>query len=279
MSEKPVSRRNFIRNISLATAVLLNGKTVLLSAAELSRLQNRVHIRFVAASDMHYGQPDTSFGETTESMIRKINRFHASYPLDFTVLNGDLIHNEKSFMPLVKAQADKLSMPYYVTRGNHDMVTAEEWLQVWKYGLNHDVVIKDSALLLCDTSNEKGVYLSPDLVWLEEKLDRHAKQKQVFLFVHIPQAKWTANAIDTPAFFTLLKRYPNVRAVFHGHEHDQDGVKMENQLPFFFDSHVGGNWGTPYKGFRVVELLNNGTLVTYMMDPDVKRGEQVYERA
>jgi hypothetical protein len=56
----------------------------------------------------------------------------------------------------------------------------------------------------------------------------------------------------------------------HGHEHDQDGVKMIDNIPFMFDSHVGGNWGTPYRGFRVVELLNDGTLISYMMNPTEK---------
>ena len=100
------------------------------------------------------------------------------------------------------------------------------------------------------------------------------KLKNVFIFIHIPQAKWTANGIETPGFFLLLRDYPNVRAVFHGHEHDQDGVKMHNDVPFIFDSHIGGSWGTDYKGFRVVELLKDNSIVTYMMDPVKARGKE-----
>jgi hypothetical protein len=120
--------------------------------------------------------------------------------------------------------------------------------------------------ILLDSSNEKGEYLSPDLVWLKESLEGLKKQKQVFIFVHIPQAKWTKNGIDTPAFLELLDKYPNIKAVFHGHEHDQDGVKMHGKIPFYFDAHIGGNWGTAYKGFRVVELNQDGSLVTYMLN-------------
>jgi hypothetical protein len=261
------SRRYFIKNISFASAFLLTGKVTSLSANDVIGLKNKVKLRFVVASDVHYGQPDTPFEQMTETVINQINLFHQQSPLDFSVVNGDLIHNEKAFLPMVKGKLDALKMPYYVTRGNHDLVTPEFWNSVWGIPLNHDVVIKDHGILLGDTSNEKGVYLSPDLSWLNKTLESHKDKNQVFIFLHIPQAKWTNNGISTPEVFDIIKKYPNVKAVFHGHEHDQDGVQMVEKVPYIFDAHVGGNWGTPYKGFRVVELLKDNSMITYMMNP------------
>ncbi len=270
------SRRSFIRNISLASVVLLGGKLNALSGEDVFRLRKKVKLRFVVLSDSHYGQPKTLFDEMMQTVTTEINHFHQANPVDFCVINGDLIHNEKTFLPRFKEKADRLAVPYFVTRGNHDMVSDEEWKTVWNTPLNHDAVVKGSALLFGDTSNEKGTYLSPDLVWLEKKLKDYKKNKQVFLFLHIPQAKWTANGIDTPAFFELVKQYPNIKAVFHGHEHDKDGVHMHENIPYMFDSHVGGSWGTDYRGFRVVELMNDRSLVTYMMNPTVKLLEEIY---
>ena len=255
---------------------MLSGKISDLSGAEVYRLRKKVKLRFVVASDAHYGQPKTEFDAMIEKITAQVNAFHQNNPLDFTVINGDIIHNEKPLMPLAKQKIDRLTMPYYVTRGNHDMVSEDYWKEVWGMPVNHDVVVKKQAIILGDTSNEKGTYLAPDLVWLKQKLEEHKKKKQVFIFLHIPQAKWTANGIDTPAFFELLKNYPNIKAVFHGHEHDQDGVKMNGNIPFFFDSHIGGNWGTSYKGFRVVELMDDDTMVTYMMNPVEKLNELSY---
>ncbi|MBV9987052.1 MAG: metallophosphoesterase [Chitinophagaceae bacterium] len=271
----PNSRRSFLKNISAVTAILLTGDIRTLSAAEWTGLRKKLKLRFAVASDAHYGQPNTAFDEMIEKLTGQVNAFHDRHPLDFTVINGDLIHNEKPLMALVKQKTDALQMPYYVTRGNHDMVTEQEWASVWQTPLNQDIVLKDTALILADTSNEKGVYLAPDLVWLAKKLEEHRARKTL-LFLHIPQAKWTANGIDTPAFFELVNRYPNIKAVFHGHEHDQDGVKMNAGIPYFFDSHIGGNWGTDYRGFRVVELMADGTLVTYMMNPSQKLNELSY---
>ena len=267
------SRRQFIKNISFASAFLITGRITPLSANDIVGLRSKVKLRFAVASDVHYGQPNTLFEQMTETVINQINLFHQQSPLDFSVVNGDLIHNEKAFLPLVKGKLDALKMPYYVTRGNHDMVTPEYWNSVWGTPLNHDVVIKGNGILLGDTSNEKGVYLSPDLSWLNKTLETHKDKKQIFIFLHIPQAKWTKNGISTPEVFDIIKNYPNVKAVFHGHEHDQDGFKMVEKVPYIFDAHVGGNWGTPYKGFRVVELLKDNSMITYMMNPTDKLNE------
>ena len=272
-NNKVASRRHFIKNISFASAFLVTGKITALSAIDVLALKKKVKLRFVVASDVHYGQPNTPFEQMTDTVIHQINLFHQQSPLDFCVVNGDLIHNDKAFLPLVKLKLDGFSMPYYVTRGNHDMVTPEYWNSVWGMPLNHDVVIKNNGILLGDTSNEQGTYLSPNLDWLNKSLDAHKDKNQVFVFLHIPQAKWTKNGISNPGVFDIINKYPNVKAVFHGHEHDQDGVNMVEKVPYIFDAHVGGNWGTPYKGFRVVELLKDNSMITYMMNPTDKMNE------
>ena len=74
---------------------------------------------------------------------------------------------------------------------------------------------------------------------------------------------------------SICIKHKNVRAVFNGHDHNEDGIKMKNQLPFIFDAHFGGDWGTPYRGFRVVELMKDNSLVTYIMNPSEKINETV----
>ncbi|HQR94037.1 MAG TPA: metallophosphoesterase [Sediminibacterium sp.] len=270
MSNKSLenSRRSFIKQVSFASILLASGKWNSISAASLFNQKDNVLLRFVVASDAHYGQPNTEYQAMMDKVVDQINRFNQTNPLEAVIINGDIIHNESRFLPQAKQRLDRLTMPWYVTRGNHDMVSAEFWNKTWGYPLNHQITVNGYPFLLMDSSNEKGEYLPPDLVWLKENLEVLKKQKQVFLFVHIPQTKWTKNAIETPAFFELLAKYPNIKAVFHGHEHDQDGMKMQGKIPFYFDAHIGGNWGTEYKGFRVVELMKDGSLATYMVNGD-----------
>ncbi len=275
-NQDQISRRHFVKNISFASAFFMGGGFQSLSSQDVDALKDQVKMRFAVASDAHYGQPNTPYEAMMDTIIEKINLFHGSNPLDFCVMNGDIVHDEKSFLAQAKQKIDGLKVPYFVTRGNHDKCSSDYWEQVWNMPLNHQKVVKNSLVLLGDTSNEQGTYVSPDLAWLEAQLEANKKRKNIFLFLHIPQAKWTKNGIETPAFFELIKKYPNIRAVFHGHEHDQDGVQMIGKLPFLFDSHIGGSWGTPHKGFRVVELLNSGTVITYLMDPSIKKNELTY---
>lgn len=263
------SRRSFIKDISVAGTILLTGGFNPITAARVFALRKKVRLRFIVASDGHYGQAQTASDQFFETFVEKANQFHKKNLVDFCVVNGDIIHDKKDFLIKAKNKIDVLNMPYYVTKGNHDMVSDAYWKEVWKIPVNHFITVKGNALILATTSNEKGDYLSPDLNWMKERLEESKAYKNVFIFIHIPQAKWTANAIDTPPFFELLKNYTNVRSVFHGHEHDQDGVRMHNGVPFLFDAHFGGNWGTPYKGFRVVEVLKDNSIITYIMNPDI----------
>jgi Icc protein len=270
------SRRSFLRKISLAVLLVSGGGIKYLSAAEANTLRKKVMFRFAVASDGHYGQPNTAYDDFFSNIVKAINSFHQQNPLQSCFINGDIIHNKKEFLLMAKQYLNEFKMPYYVSKGNHDMVNDEYWREVWETSPNHTVVYRKTSFIIANTSNEGGDYLSPDLVWLKEQLEISRNQKNVFLVLHIPQAMWTDNAVDTPEFFELIKNYKNIKAVFHGHEHDQDGVKMHNNIPFLFDSHFGGGWGTSYKGFRVVEVMNDNSILTYVMNPSEKLNELVY---
>lgn len=264
-----VTRRKFLKGFTLTSAYLLTGGLQSFATDDIYSKKGKVLLRFAVGSDSHYGQPNTDFDKFSSDFVASINKFHKHLTLDACVVNGDIIHDKQEYLNMAKQNLDKLSMPYYVTQGNHDQVSAAYWTEIWNVPLNYEAIIKGNVLLMMTTSNEKGEYLSPDLDWLKQKLEEHT-QKNIFLFLHIGQQKWTAGSIDNPAYAELIKNYPNVRAVFHGHDHDQDGVKMLGTLPHLYDSHIGGNWGTNYKGYRIVELLKDNTIRTYIMNPDKK---------
>ncbi len=265
-----ISRRQFIKGISSASLVLLGGKVIALSAADALSLQKDSVLRFAVASDGHFGQPDTEFNNMHESMLKAITEFHGRNTLNFCVINGDLIHDQKPFLADAKRYWDRLPVKYFVTKGNHDIVSDAYWEEVWGMPVNHEVKMGSDVLLLATTSNEKGEYLSPDLGWMKEKLKANTGARNIFIFIHIPQMTWTKNGIHTPAFFDLIKAHKNVKGVFHGHEHDQDAVKTMDTVPYMFDSHIGGSWGTTYRGFRVVELTKDNHVLTYIMNPSEK---------
>lgn len=273
-----MDRRNFIRIVSPISVLLVSGKIAQASESWWKHMAGpKIALRFAIASDGHYGQPGTEFEKFFTTMVQRVNDEHVSQPFAFTMVNGDIIHDDKRHFPAAKKALDALQMKYYVSQGNHDHASPSEWEQIWGMPLNYSFSFRKNAFLVGTTSNEKGEYLCPDLVWMEKALQDNRKKKNIFIFIHINPAKQTANAVDCPAFIDLLSKYKNVRAVFNGHDHDKEGILIKNDIPFIFSAHFGGNWGTPYRGFRVVELLEDDTVVTYILDPAEKINEAIVD--
>jgi hypothetical protein len=97
--------------------------------------------------------------------------------------------------------------------------------------------------------------------------------QNIFVFIHINPGKLTKHAVDCPELFEVFAKHKNIRAVFNGHDHDEESIKKRDNVPFVFDAHFGGNWGTSYRGFRVVELMKDNSLLTYIMNPVEKINE------
>jgi len=226
-------------------------------------------LRFAVASDGHFGQPDTPYEMYHRQIIDWLNQEHEKQPLELCIFNGDLIHDDPQYIEPVKSYYDQLQFPYYTTKGNHDQVSAERWKEVWGYEENHSFEQSGVAFLLGTTSNEQGEYLCANLEWLEAALDQHQSAEHIFVFLHISQQKWTKHGIDCPEAMKLIESRENVRATFHGHDHDIDGVMYSNSKPYFFDGHIGGSWGVPYRGFRVVDIFEDGRIEAYQMNPQV----------
>jgi len=268
-------RRKFLKQSSGAFLLLGSGKIIRITDAYENWLNKKPVLRFVVASDGHYGQKDTEYAKYFSDLTGNINKLHIDDPFHFCMINGDIIHDDKNHFPAAKKALDELTVKYYVSQGNHDHYTPGEWEQLWSMPLNFDFKIKKNSFLVGTTSNEKGTYLPPDIKWFAEKLEEHKTQQNVFIFIHINPVKQTTNAVDSPEFLELLSKYKNVKAIFNGHDHDEDNIKLKNNIPFIFDAHFGGNWGTAYRGFRIVELRKDNSLLTYILNPTDKLNEKI----
>lgn len=227
----------------------------------------KISMRFIVASDGHYGQPNTDFKTMHQEFIGWMNREKLQKGVEFVVLNGDLIHDDPTLYYDLKITLRDLRVPYYVSRGNHDMVGLDVWQSTWGYPTNHSFVKGEYAFVIGDTSNEKGEYVCPDISWLKSELDKYHDKKGIFVFLHITPVKWTTHGIDCKEVMDLFEATPNVKAIFNGHDHDQDSKKQIGKKPYFFDGHFGGSWGTSYRGYRVVEIYQDGTWQTYQFNP------------
>ena len=264
-----VSRRRFLKLSINSTFIISAGNILQPFTKDNSKLSpaTKIATRFAIASDGHYGQDGTQYELLHDQMLHWINAEKDNRGLDFAVINGDLFHDDIAFLPVVKAKWDQLKMSYYVSHGNHDQTSEANWKRAWNVPWNFTFEHKDAAFLVLNTADDKGNYICPDVNQTASLLQRYSYRKQLFVFMHITPFNWTKGGLPCPAIVELFNNQQNLKAVFHGHDHDQDGMKENNGKYYFFDSHIAGSWGTRYNGYRIVEVLKSGEIVTYQMNP------------
>ncbi|MBB2144401.1 metallophosphoesterase [Pedobacter sp. LMG 31464] len=267
------NRRFFIKSsmASLAIASLSPAITALADVSQntLTKSTQKPKLRFAIASDGHYGQPNTDYKKDHENIVHWLNEAHDRNPLNFVIINGDLVHDRPDLLSEVKKEHyDKLKVPFYALPGNHDHADAAIWKTVFGYEDNFSFEKNGVGFVLANTSDTKGAYLCPNKDFLKQELDKFNSLNTVFVVLHIPPHFWVPESpfVECPDTIKLLHSYPNVKAVFHGHDHSLDSVFYTDKLPHFFDSHIGGNWGTEYRGYRIVEVDENNKISTYQVN-------------
>jgi hypothetical protein len=228
-------------------------------------------LRFAIASDGHYAQPETDSDLFYTNLVGWLKKEHQDNHLDLIIINGDLVHNRPELLPKVKeTYLDKLPAPYYTIPGNHDFADARLWKSVFGYEDKYVVDKGDTGFVFANTADTKGGYICPDYNFLKASLDGFTSKRMVFVILHIPPHQWLPEEktifVDCPHIIELLHSYPNIKAVFHGHDHSLDGIRYTGKLPHLFDSHFGGNWGTDYKGYRIVEVTKDNHITTYQVN-------------
>lgn len=277
------TRRSFLTQAGLVTAAGLI-PTRWVKAKDLAK-DRKIKLRFAVASDLHYGQNRTDFDGMTGDMVKWINQEKKDKGLDLLFLNGDLVQDDpKRLIELRDKHLKNLEVPYYCTKGNHDYVDekpgspSESWKSVWGYDSNHTVVHKDFVFVLADTSvpAKSNIYLAADKEWMAGEFQKHEKSPAIFAMIHIHQRNgkkgWPAHGVKdeeevkkADGVMDLLETTPNVRGVFHGHNHNETKMWVSGERRYFFDSHVGGSWGAA-KGYRIVEVDEDHNMVTYQVD-------------
>lgn len=268
-------RRKFLRSglVSLAGISLLPSVNTFASTPQEypSTKGQKFKLRFALASDGHYGQPNTDSDGFYTNLVKWLSKEHEQNHLDFVIVNGDLVHDRPDLLPKVKqTYLDKLPVPYHTLPGNHDFADAKLWKSVFGYEDNYTLEFTDIGFVLANTADTKGKYVCPNNAFLKTSLNKFKDKSTVFVVLHIPPHQWLPEEknifVDCPETVELLHAYPNIKACFHGHDHSLDGVRYTAKLPHFFDSHFGGNWGTDYKGYRIVEVTEDNQISTYQVN-------------
>lgn len=254
-----MNRRPFLKKLTFVTSTLTAMPFITFGKMHFPASSR---LKFIIASDGHYGQPNTDFEGFHQQLIDAVNN---EKEVDFVVFNGDLIHDEPSLMPKVKTVYEKLKVPYFPVKGNHDRISEADWERIWGIPADFAFISKDDyGMILANSSNQAGEYLCVNAGFLTSKLEEFKQLSHVFIFIHISQNDWTKHGVSCEEVLELIAAYPNVKAIFHGHDHDVDGIMLNKKKPYLWSGHFGGSWGSPFPGYRVCEVGEDGKVVTYL---------------
>jgi len=228
-------------------------------------------MKFVIVPDLHYlqnnhsstddeyvvrgdGPPTqpTGYQARLNLLVDKLQ----SENLDFFISNGDIVHDNPNALQTVKTKYNEVGVPYYVSYGNHDRATEQEWVDVWGYGRNTDFEFGDYAFVLPNTSDESGGRNPADHEWLEERLDHYSNKAGVLVVMHVPQSSRWRNSPDAHKVRKVLKESNNLIGTVFSHVHGAITTERIDDLIFSMTGHFA-HYGRNFYSYRRFEIVGN----------------------
>lgn len=182
----------------------------------IERLRSKAQgasFRFVVITDTQ------RFYDEMDDFIEKIN----AYPdISFLVLVGDITDfGLKSEYLWICHRLQKLSFPFLVVIGNHDMLgngreLYKEMFGPENFGFSYSGY---KFIVLNSNSQEVGYNGSlPDTSWLQQELSATPPEQKIFVFAHLAPFSGDFDTSLVQTYVRTLKDNGNVLYSIHGHE-------------------------------------------------------------
>ncbi len=175
---------------------------------------------FALLTDVHISNSNR---KPLEDLTNSVNEINATDGIDFVLVSGDVTESgDKRALKTVKSQLDRLTVPYYITSGNHETTWSESGVMDFSrvFGDNRFAFEYDSMLFIGFNSGPvlkmaDGHVAPQDIIWAEKLLKEHAGQR-VIAVTHYPLQ---FGDVDNWYDVTDLLRQYNVQCVLGGHYH------------------------------------------------------------
>ena len=223
----------------------------------LERLQSKAQkdsFSFVVIGDTQ------RFYDEMDDFVEKVK----SYPdISFVVLNGDITDfGLKTEYLWISNRLQKLSFPYFVVIGNHDMLGNGRELYKQMYGpenfgfsfSNHKFIVLNS------NSHEVGKNGTlPDTSWLKQELSVTPSQQKIFILSHMAPFSSDFDESVQDSFVKILTKNGNVIYSIHAHD----------------DNSYLGQWYGPPVNYMVVNGIHERSFVLIKVSPNDTEIEKI----
>jgi len=151
----------------------------------------------------------------------------------FCVITGDVVERASAASyRAVKAELDRLSMPYWPMTGNHDARSLLRAMlplpaNAMTDFIQYELEVGPVRILCLDSlfeGEDKGRLCPARLAWLEERLAQHPDRPTIVMLHHPPMPLGLPmldpdRLEDGPALLAVLRRFPAVKQLCFGHVH------------------------------------------------------------
>ena len=132
---------------------------------------------FALLTDVHISNSNS---KPLEDLTNSVNEINATDGIDFVLVSGDVTESgDKKALKTVKSQLDRLTIPYYITSGNHETTWSESGVMDFSrvFGDNRFAFEYDSVLFIGFNSGPvlkmaDGHVAPQDIIWAEKLLKR-----------------------------------------------------------------------------------------------------------
>lgn len=188
---------------------------------------------FALLTDTHIS---TSNPKPMEDLQRSVADINQNPNIEFVVVTGDLTESgDRASIEAIKAELDKLHVPYYAASGNHETTWSESGVMDFTrvFGDSRFAFAHAGAYFIGFNSGPvirmaDGHVAPQDIAWLKHNLDSVSTtgDAPIFVFTHYPLRN---GDVDNWYEVTDVLREHNVQCVMGGHYHrnlvfDCDGI-------------------------------------------------------
>ncbi|MGE4290421.1 MAG: metallophosphoesterase [Salinivirgaceae bacterium] len=211
---------------------------------------NQDTIRIAFTGDTH------RFYDEFDALVRAVNNLHEQQPIDFLVHVGDLADFG---LPKQYQWGNgfllKLTMPYFVVVGNHDLVGNGLTAYHEMYGpVDFSFIHKGVKFVFINTNSREFLFDGsvPNIQWLDAELKPNADFAKAVVFFHVPPMDADFDPSLEEAFQQTLAKYHNVMFASHGHLHGYQYYKpYADSIPYV------NVYGVEKEKFNVIKISNN----------------------
>ena len=179
---------------------------------------------------------------TEDSSLEVLDKVLAEcWPVDLVLATGDIVHDSsEDAYRRFKQRFERLGVPTLVIPGNHDEpeLLSRVMQGGWARRVDHLLIGGWQFIMLDSTAagRDGGHLAAGELEVLERQLQAHPHHHTVICMHHHPVvvgSRWidTIGVDNADAFFAIVDRFPQVRAIVWGHIHqdfyaERNGVAL-----------------------------------------------------